>query len=179
MVVADAQLCELLDPLRGIAPVRVVCSRPGCGNTVSWWGLPVRGEPQPFAVVMCEMAGGPFPFLNSGALNTEPETGYVYGIGPWSVEGARVVYADIGPRTKLEEKSEEPSNPRRIDPPYHFWSVAWLFTHANPRDAGLQGSGLRLTFHCDKCGNEQTLTNTTMLKRLVTALATSEHEIRL
>jgi len=170
-VVGDDLLCELLDPLRGKGPLRVLCGRQGCRETVSWWGLPARGVPLGMAPILVDGPQGQYPMVSPNTPETRPETGYVYGVGPWIVEGARVIYSAVGPKPQYR-KRKPPRWARPQGPePYNYWSVVWLFTHENPLDADAEGHGLRLTFHCEKCGYRRTLTNTTMLKQVVAALA--------
>ena len=179
-VVGDAALCELLDPLRGTAPVRVVCGRHGCGETVTWWGLPVQGKPSIFAPILVEGAEGVrLPMVSPSSPNTQAETGYVYGVGPWIVEGARVVYASVGYQPMYLDAEPGPGIRRQPPHPYDCWSVLWLVVEGNPVQADTAGNGLRLTFHCETCNYRSTLTNTTMLKRLVTTLVADEQETRL
>ena len=170
-VVGDALLWELLDPLRGKGPVRVVCGRRGCNDTVSWWGLPACGKPLGLAPILVDGPQGQYPMVSPDTPETRPETGYVYGVGPWIVEGTRVIYSTVGPRPQFGKRAPPPGLRPQGPEPYNYWSVAWLFTHDNPRDADLGGQGLRLTFRCEKCGYQRTLANTTMLKQVVAALA--------
>lgn len=98
-VVDDRTLWGLLDPLRGAAPLRVICGRHGCHQTVSWWGLPAAGTPLGLAPILVREPGGvALPRVDPNVPDEQPPTGYVYGVGPWTVEGARVIFGRHGPK---------------------------------------------------------------------------------
>ncbi len=177
-VVDDHVLAQLLDPFRGRAPLRVVCARRGCGETVLWWGLPSAGEPLGLKPVLTTFPGGAvLPTVSPDDPDTQPRTGYVYGIGPWTVEGCRVVFAEHG--MQHVPANIEPRQWMRDQPPapYDRWVVPWLYVGENPVDADPKNRQLRLIFRCPTCGLSSTLTNTTMLKRLVRAIAEGEKRI--
>lgn len=170
-------LAQLLDPFRGHAPLRVVCARRGCGGTVSWWGLPSAGEPLGLKPVLWTSPGGSMLPAVSREPDEEPRTGYVYGTGPWTVEGCRVIFADHG--MQHVPGDIEPKQCMRDQPPAPFnrWVVPWLYVGENPVDADPKNRQLRLTFRCPTCGSPSTMTNTTMLKKLVRAIAEGERRI--
>jgi hypothetical protein len=89
-LLSNESLNAALDPFRGVGPISVHCGLEGCNRTISWWGLPVRGEP-PFA----HRAG---PAFGNRSRSPERLTGFVFGNALSPIEGARVVHSSWGPR---------------------------------------------------------------------------------
>ncbi len=177
-LVHDPELNALLDPLRGHLPIRVVCGVRGCRRQISYWGLPVRGSP-----------GWSPPALRGRGFRRfeqpkpEVETGYVAGTRPNPVAGAMVMFGHNGPRKPNLWKNRIPANQLGPQPPfpYDVWSLPPVMPQnvmlANPEGV----RGYRKEFACLRrgCPGRYPLTNSTMLRMVVRAIANDWPEIML
>src|SRR5712691_1804327 len=170
-LLSDVSLNDALDPFRGIGPVPIHCGAADCNQRVSWWALPVRGYP-------------PFPVLRRmrGSSRGQPEpvpTGFVYGNGLWSVEGARVIHSSRGPR-RAEVRGDAGKSVASWHPaPYEDWSVGFV---GHDHDADLVDSEeLQYRFACrrQQCRATYLLMNKQMLAFLVKAIADGEPKRKL
>ncbi len=177
-VLDDPELNAALDAFRGRLPIRVECGGK-CRRKISWWGLPVRGEPgwtPPPRSPARRLLGSAVPAVAG------PKTGYIYGVGPWPVAGARVIYTTQGPRKPNLWGPRIPAGQLRPQPPhpYDVWSVQRfagpLVEQSDPR-----GLGLRHTFTCQnkKTPHTYPITNAKMLMFLVRTYANDWETITL
>jgi hypothetical protein len=170
-MLTDYELNAALDPFRGRMPIRVECGGK-CRRKISWWGLPVAGAPGWSPPPRSRLRTSPFEKAPPTA--EAPETGYVFGVSPWPVSGARVIYTTQGPRKENLWGERIPAESLRPQPPYPYsvWSVQRVIgPGVEPSDPS--GHGQRLTFTCQNKKNPHRypITNAKMLRFAVQAYA--------
>lgn len=98
---------------------------------------------------------------------------------------AMVVFSEHGPNPRVRRQAKPSWVGPQPPEPFNYWSVNDYSSgvdHPTPTDAGASpGKALRWRFACTnpRCHAHYDLTNTTLLRRFVLALARSENETRL
>jgi len=101
----------------------------------------------------------------------------------FSPTGGQVWFHENGPRREwVAKRAENPGYPLGPQPPepFNYWAIGGglIGPDTEPRDPSADmGKWLRWQFRCGKCNHAVIVTNTTMIRRLLTSLARGERKI--
>ncbi len=146
-LIYDPELNALLTALRTEGPIRVVCGKRSCSQTISWWAL----DPEQLAMV-----------LSAKRRKTKKESSGLGGV---------YEFVDPDPHPlhgfRLSEREA-------MDPDQHGRKRVVL---ADDPNRGVTGVVTRRVFICGKCGREYPRKNETMLRDFVKAADARRREI--